>query len=58
LKLFPDTAHLADIETAHSWGVLEGLTTYLPLAAREGLEFHDLIHQRDNTQALAGTGDG
>ena len=43
MKLFLDTAHLADIETAHSWGILEGLTTNPTLAAREGLEFHDLI---------------
>ncbi len=43
MKLFLDTAHLADIETAHSWGILEGLTTNPTLAAREGLEFHELI---------------
>ncbi len=43
MKLFLDTAHLADIETAHSWGILEGLTTNPTLAAREGLEFHDLL---------------
>ena len=43
MKLFLDTAHLADIETAHSWGILEGLTTNPTLAAREGLEFGELI---------------
>jgi transaldolase len=43
LKLFLDTAHIADIETAHSWGILGGITTNPTLAAREGLEFHDLI---------------
>ena len=43
MKLFLDTAHIADIETAHSWGILGGLTTNPTLAAREGLEFHDLI---------------
>lgn len=43
MKLFLDTAHLADIETAHSWGILGGLTTNPSLAAREGLEFHDLL---------------
>jgi transaldolase len=43
LKLFLDTAHLADIETAHGWGILQGITTNPSLAAKEGLEFHDLI---------------
>lgn len=43
MKLFLDTAHIADIETAHSWGILGGITTNPTLAAREGLEFHDLI---------------
>jgi transaldolase len=43
LKLFLDTAHIADIETAHSWGILGGITTNPSLAAKEGLEFHDLI---------------
>ena len=43
MNLFLDTAHLADIETAHSWGILGGLTTNPSLAAREGLEFHDLL---------------
>lgn len=43
MKLFLDTAHLADIETAHGWGILQGITTNPSLAAKEGLEFHDLI---------------
>ena len=43
LKLFLDTAHIADIETAHGWGILQGITTNPTLAAKEGLEFHDLI---------------
>ena len=43
MNLFLDTAHLADIETAHSWGILGGLTTNPSLAAREGLGFHDLL---------------
>jgi transaldolase len=43
LKLFLDTAHIADIETVHSWGILGGITTNPTLAAKEGLEFHDLI---------------
>lgn len=43
MKLFLDTAHVADIETAHSWGILGGITTNPSLAAKEGLEFHDLL---------------
>jgi len=43
LKLFLDTAHLADIETASGWGILDGITTNPSLAAKEGLEFEDLI---------------
>jgi transaldolase len=43
LKLFLDTAHLADLETAAGWGILEGVTTNPSLAAKEGLEFKDLI---------------
>jgi transaldolase len=43
VKLFLDTAHLAHIETAHDWGVLDGVTTNPTLAAKEGLAFHDLV---------------
>lgn len=43
MKLFLDTAHLADIETARGWGILDGITTNPTLAAKEGLLFHDLI---------------
>jgi len=43
VKLFLDTAHLADIRTAGDWGILSGITTNPTLAAREGLAFHDLV---------------
>ena len=43
MKLFLDTAHLADIETAVGWGILDGITTNPTLAAKEGLAFPDLI---------------
>ena len=45
MKLFLDTAHLADLETAKGWGILEGVTTNPSLAAKEGLEFHDLVEK-------------
>jgi transaldolase len=34
---------LSDIRTAHEWGILDGVTTNPTLAAKEGLEFPDLI---------------
>ncbi len=43
LKLFLDTAHLADLKIAADWGILEGVTTNPSLAAKEGLEFPDLV---------------
>lgn len=43
MKLFLDTAHLEDIKTASEWGILDGITTNPTLAAKEGLEFHDLV---------------
>ena len=43
MKLFLDTAHLSDIRTAREWGILDGVTTNPSLAAKEGLEFADLI---------------
>jgi len=43
LKLFLDTAHLTDLETAKGWGILEGVTTNPSLAAKEGLEFAELV---------------
>lgn len=52
MKLFLDTAHLADIETAVRWGILDGITTNPSLAAKEGLAFHDLI--REITDRVSG----
>ena len=43
MKLFLDTAHLEDIQTAMDWGILDGVTTNPTLAAKEGLEFPDLV---------------
>ncbi len=43
MKLFLDTAHLADLRTASEWGILDGVTTNPSLAAKEGLEFPDLV---------------
>lgn len=43
MKLFLDTAHLEDIKTAADWGILDGITTNPTLAAKEGLQFPDLV---------------
>lgn len=43
MKLFLDTAHLAHIEIAVGWGILDGITTNPTIAAKEGLGFEDLI---------------
>lgn len=43
MKLFLDTAHLSDITIVRDWGILDGVTTNPSLAAKEGLEFAELI---------------
>ncbi|HSQ36703.1 MAG TPA: transaldolase family protein, partial [Acidimicrobiia bacterium] len=43
MKLFLDTAHIDHIRTARDWGLLDGVTTNPTLAAKEGLEFDELI---------------
>ncbi len=43
MKLFLDTANLAEITEINGWGVLDGVTTNPSLAAAEGIEFADMI---------------
>ncbi len=43
MKLFLDTAHIEHIRIAADWGILDGVTTNPSLAAREGMEFPDLV---------------
>ena len=45
MRLFLDTANLDEIRTAHSWGVLAGVTTNPTLIAREGVDFHERIRE-------------
>src|SRR5688500_1494477 len=45
MKLFLDTANLAEIREIASWGVLAGVTTNPSLIAKEGRDFVDTIHQ-------------
>ncbi len=43
MKLFLDTANLAEITEINAWGILAGVTTNPSLAAAEGLDFRDMI---------------
>jgi transaldolase len=43
VKLFIDTANVAEISEAASWGILDGVTTNPSLVAREGRTYHDLV---------------
>jgi transaldolase len=43
VKLFLDTANLAEIKEINAWGVLDGVTTNPTLAAREGEDFETMI---------------
>lgn len=39
MKIFLDTANLDEIKTAHSWGILDGVTTNPSLVNKEGADF-------------------
>ncbi len=56
MKFFIDTANLKEIETAASWGILDGVTTNPSLMAKEGIKGHDLImkHYVDICQMVDG----
>ncbi len=43
MKLFIDTANVAEISEAASWGILDGVTTNPSLVAREGRAYRDLV---------------
>ncbi|MFH1177027.1 MAG: fructose-6-phosphate aldolase [Acidobacteriota bacterium] len=43
MKLFIDTANLAEIAEAATWGILDGVTTNPSLVAKEGRAYRDLI---------------
>lgn len=45
MKIFIDTANLAEIREAHAWGVLDGVTTNPSLIAKEGRDFIATIHE-------------
>lgn len=43
MKLFIDTANVAEISEAASWGILDGVTTNPSLVAKEGRSYRDLV---------------
>jgi len=43
MKIFLDTANLDEIKTAHSWGVLDGVTTNPSLVNKEGADFRTRV---------------
>ncbi|MFK2825632.1 fructose-6-phosphate aldolase [Bacillus sp. B190/17] len=45
MKLFIDTANMEEIEEAHSWGILSGVTTNPSLVAKEAVSFHDRLRE-------------
>jgi transaldolase len=45
MEFFVDTASIAEITAAQSWGILDGVTTNPTLVAREGREHKSLIQE-------------
>ena len=45
MKLFLDTANLAEIREAKSWGAIDGVTTNPSLVAKEGQDFFSLLKE-------------
>ena len=45
MKIFLDTANINEIREAHSWGILDGVTTNPSLVAKEGKDFLDVVRE-------------
>lgn len=45
MEFFIDTANIAEIKEAHSWGILSGVTTNPSLIAKEGRDFHQVVKE-------------
>ena len=45
MKFFIDTAEIAEIRTAHEWGLLDGVTTNPTLVAKSGRVFKDVLKE-------------
>src|SRR6202050_986222 len=45
MKYFIDTAAVAEIREAHSWGLVDGVTTNPSLMAKTGRPYHDVLKE-------------
>jgi transaldolase len=45
MKLFIDTANIAEIKEAASWGIIDGVTTNPSLIAKEGCDFATVVKE-------------
>jgi transaldolase len=45
MKLFIDTADVGEIREAHSWGIVDGVTTNLSLVAKTGRDFEVVLRE-------------
>ena len=45
MKIFIDTANTKEIREAHSWGVIDGVTTNPTLISREGRDFKEIVDE-------------
>ena len=45
MKIFLDTANIKEIREAHSWGILDGITTNPSLVAKEGQDFLEVLRE-------------
>jgi transaldolase len=45
MKIFIDTANVNEIKVAHSWGVIDGVTTNPSLIAKEGRDFKEVVKE-------------
>lgn len=45
MKFFIDTANFDEIKEAHSWGIIDGVTTNPSLVAKENISFHDRLRE-------------
>lgn len=48
MKIFIDTANIEEIKTAHSWGIIDGVTTNPSLIAKEGKNFLSVVKEITN----------
>jgi len=45
MRFFLDTANVAEIREAYSWGIVDGVTTNPTLVAREGRPFREVVEE-------------